>query len=175
MFSDPATAIMTMIMLCFGGVILMFVFLLRTGAARSDELRELLRRQQMALADIERQIMETSFALRRLSGTEDSRTASVTQPSRTAAGANAVRSDEDLSSMLDAAAKSGKKLELGSNPLPPLYAAPAPGEAYDPASDPHLFEDFFGVKGGQTQGDAAGRPGMAADKARTPLSIKLDD
>lgn len=179
MFSDPVTAVMTMIMLCFGGMIIMFVFFVRSGAVYSEELREALRKQQMVLADLERQIMEMNFALRRLSGAEDSRTASVTRPSSSAAssaaGADAVRSDGELASMLDAATKSGKKLELGSAPAPSPSASRSSAAEYDPASDPNLFENFFGVQEDRAQRDTKGRPGMAGRGANAPLSIKLDD
>lgn len=175
MFSDPVTAVMTMLMLCFGGMIIMFVFFVRSGAAYSEELREALRKQQMVLADLERQIMEMNFALRRLSGAEDSRTASVTRPSSSAAGADAVRSDGDLASMLAAAAKSGKKLELGNEPAPSPSAARFAAAEYDPASDPDLFENFLGVQEDRAQRETKERPGMAGGGARAPLSIKLDD
>lgn len=175
MFSDPVTAVMTMIMLCFGGMIIMFVFFVRSGAVYSEELREALRKQQMVLADLERQIMEMNFALRRLSGAEDSRTASVTRPSSSAAGADVVRSDGELASMLDAATKSGKKLELGSAPAPSPSASRSSAAEYDPASDPNLFENFFGVQEDRAQRDTKGRPGMAGGGANAPLSIKLDD
>ena len=199
MFSDPATAVMAMIMLCFGGMIVMFVFLIRSNAANSDELREALRKQQMLLADLERQLMETSFALRRLSGAEDSRTASVTRPSspgtplpgspssgssgagtsgpsgRAASGNAGARSDEDLSSMLEAASKSGGKLDLGSDLLPPPSVSRPLAEEYDPANDPHLFEDSFGAKSVLRRDGAEGRVGTAGGKGRAPLSIRLDD
>lgn len=196
MFSDPATAVMAMLMLCFGGMIIMFVFLIRAHAASGDELREALRKQQMLLADVERQLMEMSFVLRRLSGSEDSRTASVSRPSaprsaadtsggRTDGGVNAarkagtgnagIRSDQDLSSMLEAASRSGAKLDLGGDLLPPPSVSRPLAEEYDPASDPHLFEDSFGPKAGGTRASADGRVGTAGGKGRTPLSIRLDD
>lgn len=171
MFSDPNTAIMAMIMLCFAGMIVMFIFIIRSHVSHSEELREALRKQQLVMADLERQVMEMSFAIRRLSGLEDSQNASVTRPS----SVRAVKSDEDLSSMLEAAARGGRKLELGDDLLAPPSVSRPLAEEYDPANDPHLFDDAFGSKKKRQQGIPEARVGTAGGKGRTPLSIRLDD
>lgn len=177
MFSDPATAVMSMIMLCFGGMIVMFVFIIRANAAQSDELREAMRKQQMVLADLERQVMEMNFALRRLSGAEGGQAASSARGSglpAQSASRGLPRSDEELSSMLEVASRSGKKLELGDDLLSPPSVSRPLAEEYDPASDPHLFEDSFSSGTGRVR-SAEGRVGTAGGKGRTPLSIRLDD
>lgn len=177
MFSDPATAVMAMIMLCFGGMIVMFVFIIRASAAHSDELREAFRKQQMVLADLERQVMEMSFALRRLTGADDGQPPSGARQSKTGAASklSAARQDDDLSSMLEAASQGGRKLDIGDSLLPPPSVARPLSEEYDPATDPHLFEDSFGAKTSRQQRGGEGRVGTAGGKGRAPLSIRLDD
>lgn len=65
MFQDPITALMAMLFLCFGGILLMFVFVIRSLAAQAESRKEDVRRQQLMLADIERQLMDMKGALRR--------------------------------------------------------------------------------------------------------------
>lgn len=177
MFSDPVTAVMAMIMLCFGGMIVMFVFIIRSGAAHSDELREAFRKQQMVLADLERQVMEMNFALRRLSGADEGQASSGVRQAATGSASrlSAARAEDDLSSMLEAASKSGRKLDLGDTLLTPPSVARPLSEEYDPVTDPHLFDDAFGSRTSRRQRGEEGRVGTAGGKGRAPLSIRLDD
>lgn len=132
MFADPVVASMTMLLLCFFGMIVMFVFLARTLSNQSGEMREAFRKQQIFLADLERQFMEMSFTLRKMQGEEGA-------GGQIAGDATLLGRKDDLLSMLDAAAAT--KGGLGDDLLPPPAVSRPLAEEYDPAKDPHLFED----------------------------------
>ena len=67
MFSDSLMAMMFMQVLCFVGTLVMFLFIIRSLAAQTAAMRDAQRKQQEALADIERQMMDMAFHLRRMS------------------------------------------------------------------------------------------------------------
>ena len=64
MFSDPLVALMLMVMLCFIGMLVMFLFVIRATTNHSHGLRESERRVSLALSEIERQLLDLSYALR---------------------------------------------------------------------------------------------------------------
>lgn len=146
MFSDPLTAAMTMQILCFFGMVVIFIFVMRSLSSLTEELRESFRKQQMFLSDMERQLMDLNFAVRRLQG-EDADSQPVAQ---------AARSD-DLLSLLENAARNASSLPLdGSNPRT-SPAASLGVEDYDPAKDPDLFEDAYSPAGSLRSFAKAGR------------------
>ena len=67
MFQDPSTAVITMLFLYFAGMLVMFVFIIRSLAAQGEERRESFRRQQLMLGDLERHLIDMKVMLRRLS------------------------------------------------------------------------------------------------------------
>ncbi len=64
MFSEPLVALMVMLLLCFIGMLVMFLYVLRSLSSMSLAFREGLRRQENVMADLERQLMDMSFTLR---------------------------------------------------------------------------------------------------------------
>ena len=56
MFQDPFTTGMVMLLLCFMGILLMFLYFIRSLSSQAAEMRESFRKQQLSLADIERQL-----------------------------------------------------------------------------------------------------------------------
>ncbi len=67
MFSDSLMAMMFMQVLCFVGTLVMFLFIIRSLASQTAAIRDAQRKQQDALADVERQMMDMAFHLRRMS------------------------------------------------------------------------------------------------------------
>ena len=67
MFQDPSTAVITMLFLYFAGMLVMFVFIIRSLAAQGEERRESFRKQQLMLGDLERHLIDMKVMLRRLS------------------------------------------------------------------------------------------------------------
>lgn len=130
MFSNPLVAALTVQLLFFMGMVVIFVFIIRTLSSMAEEMREAFRKQQMFLSDLERQCMEMSFAVRRLQDGE----AAAQGAAPPQAG------QDDLLSMLDAAARNMAGKPLDDQLLPPTMPGPAIDE-YDPAKDPHLFDD----------------------------------
>jgi hypothetical protein len=142
MFSDPLVAVMAMLILCFSGILVMFLFVIRSLVGQRAEMREAFRKQQMFLADLERQFMEMSFVLRNIQAKEEAKdSGSGKKPSFET---SLSREDDDLMSMLESS-------DRPKNPpptyndllLPPSPKARATIDDYDPATDPHLFEDSF--------------------------------
>ncbi|MDR2605642.1 MAG: hypothetical protein LBC55_09915 [Desulfovibrio sp.] len=159
MFTDPLATTMAMQMLFFVGLVVVFFFLARAVSAQGEETREALRKQQMYLADLERQLMDMSFLLRRGQGGEEAVPAA--EPGRAR----------------DALSPAGQKGGLPPLPprkpgaaasddllLPPPPMKRAPTDDYDPEKDPFLFDDGFGPPSGR---DAYGRR-PAGDGLRLP-------
>jgi hypothetical protein len=65
MFDDPQISLMIMLLLCFLGMLVMFLFVIRSLSSQAATLREGFNRQQSTLADMEQQLMDMNFALRR--------------------------------------------------------------------------------------------------------------
>ena len=175
MFQDPLTAVMAMLLLCFMGILVMFLFLIRSLASQAAEMREAFRKQQMSLADIERQLMDLSFALRKRQGGETG-----AEPGQAEQGGDSLTSmgQADLMSLLKAASQQkGGTLRFDDQLVPPTPASRPIAEEYDPSTDPHLFEDSLLPEADYTSyRSRAGRAGTGAVGRRgTPLSIKLDD
>lgn len=169
MFSDPATALMAMIMLCFGGMIIMFVFMIKSNATRADMLREALLKQQMVLADLEHQVMEMNFALRHSYGAENGQASTTSHHLRAVA-----KGEVDLAAILDAAAKNSQKLDLGNGLLPePAISRPLV-EEFDPEFDSRLLEEVSGEKRTRQQRETDSRAFGANGNVRS-LSIRMDD
>ena len=66
MFNDSLISLMIMLLLCFMGMLVMFLFVIRSLSVQTASLREGFARQQSTLADLEQQIMDMNFALRRM-------------------------------------------------------------------------------------------------------------
>ncbi len=66
MFSDPMVSLMFMLLLCFVGMLVMFLFVIRTITAQANALRDGFAGQQKILDDVEQRLMEATFALRAL-------------------------------------------------------------------------------------------------------------
>ena len=64
MFHDSMVALMVMLLLCFFGMLVMFLFVIRSHSVMTATLKEGQRQQQLALSDIERQLMDISFQFR---------------------------------------------------------------------------------------------------------------
>ena len=67
MFQDPSTAVITMLFLYFAGMLVMFVFIIRSLASQGEERRASFRKQQLMLGDLERHLIDMKVMLRRLS------------------------------------------------------------------------------------------------------------
>ncbi|MDR0826884.1 MAG: hypothetical protein LBN33_03275 [Desulfovibrio sp.] len=162
MFADSFMATMAIQILFFVGLLVVFFSLARGMSAHGEETREALRKQQMYLADLEKQLMEMNFVLRRLQGGEE-------EPRETSETGGAAReipvlkSRDELLSMLEKAAQTSKGTSpIGDLLLPPPTVARPLAEEYDPSSDPHLFDDSIlthslnrksGSRGGENAGD----------------------
>jgi len=146
MFSDPLVAVMTMLMLFFAGVAILFFSLARTLAALREDIHESMRKQHMYLSDMEQQLMQISFALRAL---QEGGAAAGASSGQKFTGENPVlRQDDPLRSMLEATARKnaatpGFEDQLLPPQSPPSSKARPDADAYDPAKDPHLFDDDF--------------------------------
>ncbi len=64
MFENQFSSLMLMQLLCFSGMLVMFLFVIRALSNQNTLLRESARQQQNALADMERQLMDISFMVR---------------------------------------------------------------------------------------------------------------
>jgi len=151
MFSDPLVAVMTMLMLFFVGVAILFFSLVRMLAALREDIHESMRKQHMYLSDMEQQLMQISFALRALQDGSDASKASHGQKHP---GENPILRQEDpLLSMLEATARKNAAtpgFEDQLLPPPPPKGRPNMGD-YDPAKDPRLFDDdFLSISGKNT-------------------------
>ena len=142
MFSDPLVAVMAMLILCFSGMLVMFLFVIRSLVGQRDEMREAFRKQQMFMADLEHQFMEMSFVLRNSKGREEAQDPGPGKKS--SFEASLPREDDDLMSMLESSGRPKSPAPACNNLLlPPPKRATATVDDYDPATDPHLFEDSF--------------------------------
>ncbi|MDR1946977.1 MAG: hypothetical protein LBQ51_07415 [Desulfovibrio sp.] len=162
MFSDPVAATMVMQILFFIGMVVMFFFLARAMSAQGEETREALRKQQMYLADLERQLMDMSFLLRRMQGGEENIPAA--DPGRLhelplTGQRDALLSMPARKSGITAAASDGLLLQ------PPLVSRPSV-ENYDPENDPYLFEDDGLAPGMSREGGT--RDGLREAEAHIP-------
>jgi hypothetical protein len=139
MFTDPLATTMAMQMLFFVGMVVVFFFLSRAISAQGEETREALRKQQMYLADLERQLMEMSFLLRRRQGGEEVDLSA--EPGRTRNERSQAGPKGGLLPM-----PPGKSDNRVSDDLlmPPPLPARASTDNYDPEKDPFLFDDGFG-------------------------------
>lgn len=63
MTGNSMIALMLMLLLCFIGMLVMFLFVIRSNTILSDTLKESIRQQRQALHDIERQLLELSFTV----------------------------------------------------------------------------------------------------------------
>lgn len=174
---------MTMLLLCFVGILVMFLFFIRTLSSRAAETREFFRKQQLTLADIERQLMDMSFTLRKIQGGEGDAgpagAASGDSAGKTAqSGGAASMRQEDLVALLEnVGQREDLPLRFDDQLLPPPPAARPVTEEYDPAKDPDLFEDSLLPESAYgTYRSRADRSRSGSPTKRGPsLSIKLDD
>ncbi|MDR2800005.1 MAG: hypothetical protein LBB52_01915 [Desulfovibrio sp.] len=163
MFADSFVATMAVQVLFFIGLLVMFFSLSRSISAQREEMREALRKQQLYLADIERQMMEINFVLRRLQGVE-------AEPVKAAGQGDVIpglKSRDELLSILEKASGMGDaETSMGDLRLPPPAVSRPLAEEYDPSHDPNLFDDSLlpqppGRLGG-------GREETDADRLRLP-------
>jgi hypothetical protein len=146
MFQDPLTAVMAMLLLCFVGMMVMFIFVIRSLASQSDETREAFRKQQLFLADLERQIMDLRIAVNARLGLEEDEEGEEGEDE----GAGALLAKDDpLLAMLDAASKAqASHLAAGMQAARGQEAGQAPRGQEPPApfpTTPDLFPDAFGA------------------------------
>ena len=179
MFQDPFITLMTMLLLCFMGILMMFLFFIRSLASQEKEIHEAFRKQQLHLADIERQLMDVTFALRKLSEKDDGASAGESPRVKTSQTDNENLTSlhqEDLMAMLEVAGrkKSGMP-EFDDHLLPPPLASRPLVEEYDPARDPHLFEDALLPDPGYASPRSRFNKNKSTAGHGTPLSIRLDD
>jgi hypothetical protein len=180
MFQDPLVAVMTMLLLCFTGILAIFLFSIRSFSSHTEELHEALRKQQLSLADIERQLMDLSFALRKSpAGGADAASADPAGAARGGADGLTSMRQEDLMSLLESASQQKKSASprFDDQLLPPPAGARPAAHDYDPANDPHLFEDSLlpdpSYAPYRTRADRL-KAGSSA-KQGASLSLKLDD
>lgn len=95
MFDDPSVSVLAMIFLCFIGMVIMFICIVRAQAAQLAYLKETQQQQLAMLADVEKHIMDLSFSLRTYQASE----ASSPTP-KDSSGIPPVTSDAELSSLL---------------------------------------------------------------------------
>jgi len=144
MFSDPLIAVMTMLILFFAGMVLMFLHLLRVLGVQREEFREGMRKQQMFLSDVEQQLQQLGFSLRTGQESGDSSRVPGAAPPRPGGDIPLLRQDDPLLSMLEGSArKHAAPTAFDDHLLPPPPVSRPVAEAYDPATDPNLFEDAF--------------------------------
>lgn len=183
MFSDPMVAVMAMLILCFTGMLVMFIFVVRSLSSHAEEMREAFRKQQMFLADLEKQFMDMSFAMRRMQERGVSpETGTRPAPVKTAEPTPIVREEDGLMTLLEAAVRNKNDAErkVENGPLPSPSVSRPLVEEYDPAKDPHLFDDGFLPGTSQSASNSrqavrSGRTGLVGGRGRSALSIKLDD
>ncbi len=137
MFQDPLVAVMVMLLLCFAGMMLMFIFVIRSAASQAEEGREAFRKQQLFLSDLERQLMIIAATLRRLEQEKNGISEKDAEQS-SSEFLPILRGEDPLLSMLEAAA---------SRP----EAKPVP-----PAQEPHTPLPLVTPRG-RAQGQAHGR------------------
>ncbi len=133
MFSDPLVALMLMVMLCFIGMLVMFLFVIRATTNHSQGLRESERRTSLALAEIERQLLDLSFALRQRGASDKSNSAS---SSNSIPG---LESDADLGTL--------------------LASISSDGAPHGPMPDQHIIPGMSGLPSLDGQGAVNGKPG----------------
>lgn len=143
MFSDPLVAVMTMLLLFFAGVLLVFLFLTRAVSSLKEDFRDAMRKQQMFLSDVEQQLVQLQFGLRALQ--EDGGAAAAAGGQKPLEDVSFLRQEDPLLSMLEAGARRGAASPgiEDDQLLPPPQKARPIAEDYDPAHDPKLFEDSF--------------------------------
>ena len=66
MFSDSFSAIMALVIMNFAGMLIMFLFMLRSLDATQKNIAELQAKMQMRLVDIEQRMAELSFVMQNL-------------------------------------------------------------------------------------------------------------
>lgn len=148
MFSDPLVAVMAMLILCFSGILVMFIFLIRSLAGQRDEMRDSFRKQQMYMADLERQFLEMNFAFRKVQSGDDP-APDLGGMKNSSQDMPLLREEDALVSMLESAARP----QNAAPPYPDLrLSSEAAGGEYDPATDPHLFEDSYPTGAGAGYG-----------------------
>ena len=64
MFEDSMVTLMVMLLLCFVGMLVMFLFVIRSNTVLDASIKESTRQMQAHLADIERQLMEINYTSR---------------------------------------------------------------------------------------------------------------
>lgn len=117
MFQEPLTAVMAMLFLYFAGVLVMFVFVIRSLASQGDERREAFRKQQLMLGDLERHLIDMKVMLRRLLPEhEDLADEGMAHDS----SLSMLKQSDPLDSMLEAVSLAGKRESDGAGEAGPL-------------------------------------------------------
>jgi hypothetical protein len=65
-FDDALVSLMVMLLLSFAGMLVMFLFVIRSQSSQTAALREWFRQHHAILADVEQQLMNIHFTLRQL-------------------------------------------------------------------------------------------------------------
>lgn len=66
MAGNSMVALMLMLLLCFIGMLVMFLFVIRSNTVLSDSIKEATRQQRQTFNDIERQLLELSFTVNKV-------------------------------------------------------------------------------------------------------------
>lgn len=64
MFADPVSNLMLIILLFFAGLLVMFIFILRSLEINAQNQEEFSRQLAISLTDVERKVAELAFALK---------------------------------------------------------------------------------------------------------------
>lgn len=112
MFADPVSSLMLIILLFFAGLLVMFIFILRSLELASQGREETRRQLSISLTDLERKVAELTFALRE-KGLVDIETPPCEAPPLELAEQNL----DDLASLFDRL--SGQDAKPGADPAKP--------------------------------------------------------
>ncbi|MDR2076268.1 MAG: hypothetical protein LBP61_04970 [Desulfovibrio sp.] len=135
MFDDALVSLMVMLLLSFAGMLVMFLFVIRSQSSQTAALREWFRQHHTALADVEQQLMDIHFLLRQLqlkkNEAPENRT-NVSPPSG------------DLRDLFAPLPDSGQDRKEEGSPATRIAPPPAPDYSYPSAAglDP-VGEDFL--------------------------------
>ena len=170
MFSDPLVALMVMLLLCFIGMLVMFLFVIRSLSTQNLLLREGFRRHENILADLEKQFLDMSFSLRQGTG----------KPAPESAEQTAAPVEDDLRSLfehVDPTDAFGQRQSERSTGSASLFSStrPATADAYPSAAglDP-IEDDISRLSLGRDGGDSGIRNTRTGTRQPGGLDLRLD-
>jgi hypothetical protein len=149
-------SLMVMLLLSFAGMLVMFIFVIRSQSSHTAALREWSSRQQAALADVEQQLMNIHFTLRQMQLKKSGPPENKAKP---------LLPSGDLKDLFSPLPGEGSGKEAG---LPETRVAPPPDRGYPSAAgldpvDPRV-EDFLSLP----------KSSSAKKGGRGPLDLRLE-